>query len=63
MPSSVEVVSLGSGGRGPMAEGAIGGDERLSLSVCARRPSLGRQTDKATSEFSHLHQPLLSSSA
>lgn len=31
MPSSAEVVSLGSGGAGPVAEGAIGGDERLSL--------------------------------
>ncbi|XP_064827218.1 transcription factor SOX-6-like [Oncorhynchus masou masou] len=37
MPSSVEVVSLGSGGRGPVAEGAIGGDERLSFRIMSSK--------------------------
>ncbi|XP_071237000.1 transcription factor SOX-6 isoform X10 [Salvelinus alpinus] len=37
MPSSAEVVSLGSGGGGPMAEGAIGGDERLSFRIMSSK--------------------------
>ncbi|XP_045545220.1 transcription factor SOX-6 isoform X11 [Salmo salar] len=37
MPSSVEVVSLGSGEGGPMAEGAIGGDERLSFRIMSSK--------------------------
>nr|XP_046201690.1 transcription factor SOX-6 isoform X1 [Oncorhynchus gorbuscha] len=37
MPSSAEVVSLGSGGRGPVAEGAIGGDERLSFRIMSSK--------------------------
>ncbi|XP_052339874.1 transcription factor SOX-6-like isoform X5 [Oncorhynchus keta] len=37
MPSSAEVVSLGSGGGGPVAEGAIGGDERLSFRIMSSK--------------------------
>ncbi|XP_045564370.1 transcription factor SOX-6 isoform X13 [Salmo salar] len=37
MPSSAEVVSLGSGGAGPVAEGAIGGDERLSFRIMSSK--------------------------
>nr|XP_046205112.1 transcription factor SOX-6-like isoform X4 [Oncorhynchus gorbuscha] len=37
MPSSAEVVSLGSGGGGPMEEGAIGGDERLSFRIMSSK--------------------------
>ncbi|XP_036835015.1 SOX-LZ isoform X7 [Oncorhynchus mykiss] len=37
MPSSAGVVSLGSGGRGPVAEGGIGGDERLSFRIMSSK--------------------------